>query len=467
MNRIARRSMALLLVVALMLGGIIFFVVEYFIKADTWVLTSGSPHVYNAGPQKPEPEYTEVARPNIGCGVITDRDGILLLDTNDGMVYSKLATLRKSSIHWVGDRRGNISAPAVSTYAEELVGYDPVNGLYQYSGSGQAQLTLSAKVQMVALEALGDNKGTVAVYNYKTGEILCAVTTPTFDPDNVPENVGTLDGVYVNRFTRACYTPGSIFKIVTTAAALEEIPDIREQTFQCTGTYDFADGSDPVTCEKVHGELSFADAMAQSCNCAYASIVEQLGPQKLQAYVEKYQVLESVRFDGITTKTGNFNIQDAGDNQIAWSGIGQHKDQINPCTYMTFMGAIANGGAAVQPYLVSQVTCGGEVTYSAETTTAEAVLPAEVAAELQTMMRNNVEVKYGAENFPGLTVCAKSGTAQSDNKASNALFAGFVTDEEYPLAFIVVVEEGGYGRHACVPIISEVLAACKEVMDNE
>ena len=467
MNRIARRSMALLLVVSLMVGGIGFFVVEYFIKADSWVLTEGSPHVYNAPAKAPSGETDEPVKPNIGCGIITDRDGILLLDNNDGRVYSPSLSLRQSTLHWVGDRRGNISAPAVSTYAEELVGYDPINGLYNYSGAGQAYLTLSSKVQMAALEAMGDNKGTVAVYNYKTGEILCAVTTPTFDPDNVPEKVEESSGIYVNRFTQSRYTPGSIFKVVTTAAALEEIPDIREQTFQCTGTYGFSDKSDPVTCEFVHGELSLYDAMAQSCNCAYAAIVEQLGAEKLQEYVKKYQVLESVRFDGITTKAGTFDVSNAGKNQIAWSGIGQHKDQVNPCSYLTFMGAIANGGAAVQPYVVSKVTCDDKTTYEAQTVTAESVMPAEIAQELQAMMRNNVEVKYGVENFPDMTVCAKSGTAQSDNKDSNALFAGFVTDEEYPLAFIVVVEEGGYGRHACVPIISEVLSTCKEVMDNE
>ena len=461
MNRIARRSIALILAVVLMFSGMVFFLIEYFIKGDTWVMTDGSPHVYNGN------SPAEEVKPNIGCGVITDREGLLLLDTNDGRTYSSLTALRKATLHWVGDRRGNISAPAVSTYAEELVGYDPVNGLYQYSGAGQAYLTLSAKVQMAALEAMGEYKGTLAVYNYKTGEILCAVSTPTFDPDAPPEDVERYEGIYVNRFTQAKYTPGSIFKIVTTAAALEEIPDIRKQTFRCTGSYGFEDGSDPVTCEHVHGELSLYDAMAQSCNCAYAAIVEQLGAKKLMEYVEKYQVLESVRFDGITTKSGSFSITDAGRNQIAWSGIGQHKDQINPCAYMTFMGAIANGGAAVQPYVVSKVTCGKETTYAAETVTAEAVMPSEIAEELQAMMRNNVEVKYGAENFPDMTVCAKSGTAQSDTKESNALFAGFVTDEEYPLAFIVVVEEGGYGRHACVPIISKVLSACKEVMDQE
>ena len=455
MHRIARRSAAMILLVLLLVGGVSFFMVDYFLHGENWVMKEGSPHVYDG--------------PNIGCGIVTDREGLLLLDTNEDRLYSKDALIRTSTLHWVGDRYGNISAPAVASYAKEMAGYDPITGLYSYSGAGKTMLTLSAKVQNVALEAMGDKKGVVAVYNYKTGEILCAVSTPTFDPENPPaiteENKQLYEGVYMNRFTMSAYVPGSIFKVITTAAALEEIPDIREQTFTCTGSRPYH--PQPVTCSKAHGELDFDSALAQSCNCTFAAIVDQLGPEKLQHYVEKYGVTESVSFDGIKTAAGNFDLTDAGKNQIAWSGIGQHKDQVNPCAYLAFMGAVANGGAGVLPHVVSRVTCGDAVTYQAAPVAAERIMPEEIATELQRMMRNNVEEKYGVENFPELKVCAKSGTAQADNRDSTGLFAGFVADEEYPLAFIAIVEEGGYGREACVPIVSQVLSACKEVMDQE
>jgi peptidoglycan glycosyltransferase len=130
------------------------------------------------------------------------------------------------------------------------------------------------------------------------------------------------------------------------------------------------------------------------------------------------------------------------------------------------MGAIANNGVTVEPHLVDRITCGGAVTYKAELGNTERIMSEETAEELQTMMRNNVLEKYGAENFPGLTVCAKSGTGQvGGEQKSNAMFAGFVTDADYPLAFVVAVEDAGYGRHVCVPILSEVLAVCKEVLD--
>ena len=82
-------------------------------------------------------------------------------------------------------------------------------------------------------------------------------------------------------------------------------------------------------------------------------------------------------------------------------------------------------------------------------------------------MRGAVVNQYGAWQFGSLTVCAKSGTAERENGPADAMFAGFVEDEQYPLAFIVVVENGGYGSATCVPVLSKVLAACKSVLDGE
>lgn len=456
MNRVSRRASAVLLLVLVLVGGLGFFLYEYFAKADQWIVSAGSPHIYNSS--------------NIGCGQIVDRTGTMLLDLTAARVYSESETVRKSTLHWLGDRNGQISAPAVSHYAKEMTGYDVVDGLYSYSGiDGLAELTISADVQSAALKALGDRKGTIGIYNYKTGEILCAVTSPTYDPDNVPDieddTTGAYDGIYLNRFVQSAYVPGSIFKIVTTAAALDCVEDIESMTFTCTGIYEY--GVDKVTCEKAHGKLSLKSALANSCNCSFAQIVALIGKENMVKYVEQFQVMDSVQFDGITTASGNYDVSDAAPVELAWSGIGQYTDLINPCRYMTFMGAIAGGGTAAQPYLVSRVSAGEEVTYTAVTTETKRIMSEEVAEKLQKFMRNNVEIVYGAGNFPGMTVCAKSGTSQlGGGQTSNAMFAGFVTDEAYPLAFVVVVENGGYGSSTCVPILSKVLPACKAEMDK-
>lgn len=454
MNRIANRSVSILVLIAVLIGGLGFFFGDYFANGGKWVMHEGSPHVYSGE--------------NIGTGIVTDRNGILLLNMNDQRTYAVTKQLRMSTLHWLGDQYGYISAPAIATYAEAMAGYNSLTGLYSYSGAGQAKLTVWSQLQITALEAMGNYKGTVAVYNYKTGEILCAVSTPTYDPYEIPDiagdTTGAYEGVYMNRFIQSVYIPGSIFKIVTTAAALEEIPDIREQTFTCTGTYAY--GIDTVTCEYAHGTLDLNSAMTRSCNCAYAQIVDQIGAKRLSEYVDKYQVTDPVRFDGITTAAGNFEAASSG-VEAAWSGIGQFTDQINPCRFMTFVGAVANGGVAAMPHIVGEVTCDGAVTYSAETQMSQRIMPKEVAEILWDMMRNNVVKNYGADNFPGLTVCAKSGTGQvGGDQKSNAMFTGFVADDEYPLAFIVAVEDAGYGRAVCVPILSKILNQCKELMDQ-
>lgn len=163
MNRVTKRASAILFLVIALVGGLMFFIYEYFAKADQWIVSTGSPHIYNSS--------------NIGCGQVYDRDGTLLLDLTGKRTYASDKTVRLSTLHWLGDRNGSISAPAIAHYAKEMTGYNIVEGLYSYGGeAGSAVLTLSAKVQSAALKAMGDRKGTVAVYNYKTGEILCAVT---------------------------------------------------------------------------------------------------------------------------------------------------------------------------------------------------------------------------------------------------------------------------------------------------
>jgi len=457
MNRIASRTAITLLLVFLLLAGFAFFIAEFIIEADEWVMFAGSPHIYNGG--------------NIGTGEVIDREGNLLLDMNGGRTYSDSSGLRKSTVHWVGDRNGSVSAPALPNYSAQMAGYDLLNGVYHYGEEGGiAQLTLAGSVQKAALEAMGSYKGTVAVYNYNTGELLCAVTTPTFDPDNVPDvendTTGAYEGIFYNRFTQSTYIPGSIFKIVTAAAALEEIPDIMDQTFQCSGAYRI-DGDD-ITCENRHGNQDLKQAFRNSCNCAFAQIALQVGARNMEKYAAKFGLTEPLTFDGITTATGNYEAQGASDFNLGWSGTGQYNDQVNPCAFLTFVGAVARGGKGALPYVVEQIIVENSRTYSAKTEITNRVVSEETAELLREFMRNNVESKYGDENFPGLTVCAKTGTAEvGGDKKPNAMLAGFVADEEYPLAFIVCVEDGGYGKDVCIPIASKVLSACKYVLDRE
>ncbi len=456
MNRIAKRSFTVMLLALLLMGGFIFFLVEYGMNASKWAVADSSPHVYDDD--------------RFQSGTVYDREGNILLKMEDKWVYSSNEQIRKATLHWIGDREGNIQVPAVPNYYDEVLGYDFINGIYTYGGigknEGSVHLTLSAELQAVALEAMNGRKGTIGVYNYKTGEILCAVTTPTFDPDNLPDIAAdpiTYEGAYMNRFVQSAYTPGSIFKVVTLAAALEELPDARQLSFICTGSW--GGGEYPVTCEAVHGNQSLKDAFCNSCNCAFAELSQMLGSDVLEGYVKKFGILDSISFDGIATAAGKFE-RSENPVSLAWSSIGQHTDLINPCAYMTFMGCIANGGSGAMPYVVGQAD-NGQDGYTAQTAYGSAAISQQTAQTVQEYLCYNVTAKYGAGYFPGLTVGAKTGTAEKDDGiAPTAMFTGIVMDEAYPLAFIICVEEGGYGASTCIPIASNILTACKQLMDN-
>jgi peptidoglycan glycosyltransferase len=175
--------------------------------------------------------------------------------------------------------------------------------------------------------------------------------------------------------------------------------------------------------------------------------------------VQQFGITESLFFDGITTSEGNYDVGDATEVNYAWSAIGQYTDEINPCRFMAFMGAIANDGKVTMPYLVEEISVNGIRTYDAKRTSGDRILSEKTAAILQEYLKHNVSAKYGADNFPGLTVGAKTGTGEVDGgKKPNAMLAGFVENEEYPLAFIVCVEDAGYGKTVCVPIISSILS---------
>lgn len=457
MNRVAKRTWIMGLLLLILLGGMGFFLTEYVTQASAWVVAPGSAHVYNKG--------------NLGCGTIYDRAGTILLDIDTQRSYAADSKTRKAMLHWLGDRQGFINAGAVTHYAADMAGFDLINGVYAAQGKGGTMsLTLDARIQNRALDALGNRKGTVGVYNYQTGELLCAVTSPNYDPDNVPDIANdptdAYTGVYLNRFLQSAYVPGSIFKVVTTAAALECIPDIESRTSNCTGELSY--GEEAVTCETAHGRQTLKEALAHSCNCAFAQIAKAVGRKNMQKYVAAFDVVQPVEFDGVKSAAGNYNIKDTGAVSFAWSAIGQHTDLINPARYMTFMGTVAAGGQGTEPYLVSRVTSGEDVTYEAEPRQTERIMSRETAETLKSYLRNNVATVYGDEHFKGLKVCAKSGTSQlGGGQKSNAMFAGFVADEKYPLAFIVTVENGGYGAATCVPVISAVLDECKTVMDSQ
>jgi len=449
MKKVKRRTYSIIIPIALILVGLVVYLVKLTLSGGQWVLFPSNQNVFHQGV--------------LAVGTVYDRNGdILAAASDDGMTYSDSETVRRATLHVVGDPYNNIYTGALRQFSDQLIGYNLVNGTYSASGKGgSVTLTIDSALNVAALNALGSYKGCVAVYNYETGEILCNVSTPTYDPANVPEisdDDSQYDGVYLNRLFSSTFTPGSTFKLVTTAAAIETLSDADTRTYTCTGST-VVDGN-TVTCTGNHGTVTLEDALAVSCNVYFAELSLDLGGDTLALYANQMGLLTAQDVDGITTKAGNFVSSADGSAQLAWSGIGQYEDLVNPCAMMTLMGAIANGGEPVAPHLLKSTGVSGALKSVTGTKTGDALLSSSTASALKSLMRNNVLSNYGESAFPGLQICAKSGTAEvGEGKADTAWFVGFLNDTENPLAFVVVVEEGGSGVRTAGAIANTVLQA--------
>ena len=447
MKKIEKRAIMCLLLGLVLVLGVGIFSYRYVVNGADWAAYEGNRDVYTKG--------------DIKMGVLYDRNGELLMrNTSDGMKYNDNSNVRKALMHITGDKDNNISTGANRALADELVGYDLINGVYSLNQEGkEVHLTLNGSACATAYQALGDRKGCVGVYNYKTGEMICMVSTPTYDPKHPPKISDDDDsGVYINRFTSAKYAPGSTFKVLTAAAALETVEGSQEFSVHCSGVEDYGHG-DKVTDLSAHGDVDMKEALEESCNVYFGQLAQKVGGRTLKKYVGKAHLDEGYSIDGIKTAAGTFEYPRKGID-LAWTGIGQYKDMVNPCAMMIFMGGIAGGGSAAEPYIVVRdswadsikeklpVGDGGQIE----------MIEASTASTLKEMLANNVKNHYGSNMFPGLDVCAKSGTAEvGGDKRPNAWFAGFLDDDAHPYAFVVMVENGGYGTSVAGSIANKVL----------
>lgn len=441
MRRMERRALIGLALALVLFVGLAVFVYRFVVHGAEWATFYGNQALYSGD--------------GLTSGAVYDRDGVLLVEnTSDGPIYNDDYYIRVGTIHAVGDSRGNISTAALSAYRSKLIGYNLVTGTYKLSGqNSDIKLTLDADACSTAYQWLeGYEAGSVGVYNYKTGEVLCLVSTPGFDPYYPPElEEGDTSGIYINRFISATLTPGSIFKTVTAAAALDYY-GTDGFSYYCEGQREV--NGELITCMDVHGELDLEDALACSCNCAFSVIAEELGADVMDEYVEKLGLTKSYDMDGVKNAPGSFSFPNDNMLNLGWAGVGQFEDELNPCSMMIYMGAVANGGKAAVPRMISSsyiIDMFGMVQDTGQ------LLDSKTADNLANMMIYNVESVYGQDNFPGLSIGAKTGTGEVEGKEPNATFAGFLTDPEHPYAFVVTVENAGSGQYVAAPIANAVL----------
>lgn len=449
MRKLEKRAILCLLLASILVLGMGFYIYKLARNGGDWVSFPANQNIYTNG--------------YISTGSIYDTNGELLLkNSSDGQPqYNDSIAIRKATLHAIGDNVGNIATGANHVFADKLIGYNFLSGTYSTNNTGRnLTLTIDADICQAANEALNGRNGTVGVYNYKTGEIVCMVSSPNYDPTN-PPTVSNDDtsGIYMNKFISSKIVPGSIFKVITATAAIETLDDYDTWTYYCTGTDQYGTADvDKVTDLQAHGSVNLEKALSVSCNCYFGRLANRIGKDTLKEYVKKAGLTNSYSINGIMTTPSSFEFPSA-EVTLAWTGIGQYQDLVNPCSMMLYMGAIANGGQAAEPRIIESVkfTNGFPASLPWKSKTDE-LISSDTAKTLTDMLHNNVVETYGESLFPNLDLCAKSGTAEVGNgKNPNAWFTGFIRNEGYPYAFVVLVENGGYGTEVAGNVANTVL----------
>lgn len=324
------------------------------------------------------------------------------------------------------------------------------------------QTTLDAKAQRAAAKALGNNKGAVVAIDPKTGAILAMVTSPSFDPNTIADHdTVAAEKAYqalaedprqplTNRAAREVYPPGSTFKLVTAAAALEtgnKTPDSKvasPERLKLPNTNVFL-GND-TNCGGT--SISIAQALRVSCNTAFANLGLELGADQLRAQAEKFGFDRNqlAELNGAASRFPD----DPDLPQTALSAIGQYDVAATPLQMAMVSAAVANDGVLMKPYLVSEVrTANLQTVYTARPDELSRPLSSANAQLMQQMMVGVVNQGTGQNaKIDGVTVGGKTGTAQSDpTRKPFAWFTSYGQTGDESVAVAVVIEDADIDRN--------------------
>ena len=364
--------------------------------------------------------------------------------------------------------------------------FDQLNRLI----SGQDPMGASVEVaidpvaQQAAWDALGDYTGAVIVTEPATGRILAMVTKPTFDPNSLAVHDGeqvqaTYDALLADPndplFNRATggdmNPPGSVFKLVVTAAALESGRYTPDSTFPNPSEYTLP-GSTSVVRNSSGGScgggatVTLADALRLSCNIPFAELGVELGDSAIREQAEKFGF--NNEFEIPTATEPSVYPRGLDDAQTALSAFGQGEVRATPMQMAMVSAAIANHGVVMRPNLVDEIT-------APDFTPLQEFEPVEYGraiseATAETMVRMMVNgVENGAASnarIDGVSVAGKTGTAENGEDDPYTLwFTGFAPADSPQYAITVVVEDGGglgqegFGNLIAAPVAKQVLEA--------
>lgn len=346
------------------------------------------------------------------------------------------------------------------------------------------ETTLDPAVQKAADAALGDARGAVVALDPKTGAILAMVSHPTYDPNKVAgHDLAELDANYqelaedearplVNRAIGGdLYPPGSVFKIVTAAAALSDGEYTSDSVLPGGAFLDLPltdatlPNHDDVACSPTN-EVTLKQAMVVSCNPAFGELGMKIGADKLRDQAAKFGFGDAPAVP--MRVTASSVPAELNAPQLAQSAIGQFDVRTTPMQMAMVAAGVANDGVVMQPYLVQSVI-GSDLSVidTAEPTELSQAVDSQVAGQLTDMLVATVDEGTGQRaQIPGVQVAGKTGTAEhGEGRRAHAWFVSFAPADDPQIAVAVIVEDGGVansetsGGSVAAPIARQVMEA--------
>jgi len=458
-NRLRSNIRVLLVVFVVMFAGLVVYLgYAVTMYGERWFVTPYNPRIQNM-------------QTTVKAGDLRDRTGrtLLTIDSEGNRKYVKDNGTRLAIAHIVGDSYG-MTYGAQTMFAKYLFGFDKdtitrivdvISG-DERTGS-DVMLTIDAELSDAARDAMGKSRGAVVVMNYKTGEILASVSSPSFDPTDMEIFLeGGGESELVNRAFSGLYPPGSTFKLVTAAALIDN--RLEDFTANCKGSTRI--GGNTIKCTGEHGKEDLAEALAHSCNVYFAEAAQELGAKKLLSEADKFLFNNDMLWKDVVMGESVYESTE-DKTQLGWSAIGQYHDLITPLHACMIAGAIANDGVMMEPKLLYSVSSSLKTTYSVTPSTAATPVNSATAEKLKEMMIGAVKNGTGKKAaLKSYTVGGKTGTAEiaeGNTNAEHAWFVGFVDDDKHPLAIAVILEKAGSGGSNAAPAAKKVLTRAIEL----
>lgn len=346
------------------------------------------------------------------------------------------------------------------------------------------ELTINPRVQKAADQALGDQRGAVVALDPRSGAILAMVSHPDYDPNPlVSHNTATERKAWeslnadptrplVNRaISGNLYPPGSVFKVVTAAAAIEDGQWDQDSSIPGPAVLDLPQtevglpNSHPGACGP-NDMVTLAVALQDSCNTAFGWLGMELGGDKVREQAGKFGFGDDLEIPmNVTPSTVPDELSPPQEAQV---GIGQYDVRVTPLQVAMVSAAVANDGVVMKPHLVQSVL-GSDLSTISETKPEQLsrAMARDTSNQLTDMMQLVVERGTGTQAaVPGVSVAGKTGTAEHESgQAPHAWFTGFAPADNPQVAVAVVVEDGGragneaYGGSVAGPISAAVMKA--------